>query len=400
MKQMRKTSVKTVLAVLAAVLIFGGCGIKIPQEITDLTLPYVDENIVTTFDIVLPQHKYLALETENQRLMYKAMLLAIKEQAAKTLEIPGDLTDDEVKEVYGAVADDYPQFFEPSITYRIIRVQNGSDKVKSVSCELSYIENDPEAAAARRQALYDKVNAILAQAVTITDPLQRERFFYETVIHSGKYDSNQPDLINIDLDTHTAYGCLVEGATVCDGYAKAFALLCNYGGIEAWTESGYLEGISHAWNGVKIDGKIYYCDPTVDDAESRYYGEDHVVIPNPKNTETLTALPPAATMLYFNLTRAEMSADHIFQSTATADDATNSAAVTQGALTRFSSRSELASWMAGTLSTAQSGSGFAVAADFSISMSGFGELISGAGITNTCLYTQNGAGTRFYIYVI
>ena len=379
-----------------------GCslGVKIPAEITDFSLTYVDENIVTTFDIVLPQHKYLALETENQRLMYKAMLLAIKDQKAQTLEIPGDMTDDEVKEVYAAVGDDYPQFFEPSITYQIIRVQTAGGKVKSVSCELTYIENDPEIAAARRQALYDKVNAILAEAASITDPLLREKFFYETVIRSAQYDSSQVGFFDIDLNTHTALGALVNGSAVCDGYAKAFALLCNYGGLEAWVESGYLEGTSHAWNAIKIDGKIYYCDPTNDDAENRFYGDDHTVLIRPDNPENLTALPAAATMLYFNLTRAEMKGDHSFESAANADDATDSIAVTQGALTRFSSRSELAAWMAQTLSTATSGSGYAIAADFSISMSGFGELISGAGITNTCLYTQNGAGTRFYIYVI
>ena len=400
MKKTRKPGNKGLFAVLLAVLMLGGCGVKIPAEITDFPLPYVDENIVTTFDVVLPQQKYNALSSESQKQMYKAMLLAIKDHAEETLAIPGNLTDVEITAAYDAVSDDYPQFFEPSLTYSIQREQAKNGDVKSVSCKLNYIENDPEKAAVRRQALYDKVNSVLAEAASITDPLQREKFFYETVIFSTQYDSSQAILFNIDLNTHTAFGCLVTGKAVCDGYAKAFALLCNYGGIEAWTESGYLEGTSHAWNGVKIDGQIYYCDATVDDAESRYYGDDHTVLIRPENPETLTALPDVNTMTYFNLTRAEMSADHTFKSPVYAEDATDSTAVTQGLITRFSSRSELAGWMSETLSGANSGSGFTVAVDFSITQDGFGELISNAGVTNTCLFTQNGAGTRFYIYVI
>lgn len=386
---------------IAALALIGGCGVKIPREIEAFSLPYVDGNIVTTFDVVLPQRRYEALPNESQRLMYKAMLLAIEKHEAETLAIPGDLTEEEISAAYAAVTADYPQFFEPSLTYNIVRNQTEGGKVKSIACKLNYIENDPEKAAIRRQALYDKVNAILAEAASISDVLQRERFFYETVIYSAKYDYKQADFINIDLNTHTAFGCLVNGMTVCDGYAKAFALLCNYGGIECWQESGYLEGTtSHAWNGVKIDGKVYYCDATVDDAESRYYDEEKTLVLNPANPEDYTALPETATMLYFNVTRAEMSADHSFKSAVDPDDATDSAGATQNVLIRFSNRSELAAWMASTLSTAQSGSGFAVAVDFSITKSAFAESISGAGITRTCMFAQNGAGTRFYIYVI
>lgn len=389
------------MAFLFAALVFvSGCGAKIPKEIDALSLPFVDENIVTTFNVMLPQHKYNALASENQRLMYKAMLLAIKDHAAETLAVPGDLTEEETSAVYDAVSDDYPQFFEPSLTYKILREQSGSGKVKSVLCQLNYIENDPQKATARRQALYDKVNAILAEAVSISDPLQRERFFYEKVIFAAKYDRSQPELININLDTHTAYGDLVSGLAVCDGYAKAFALLCNYGGIEAWTESGYFEGVSHAWNGVKIDGQTYYCDPTVDDAENRYYGDDKNVLINPGNPETYTALPDAATMLYFNLTRAEMSADHTFKGTAYADDAGSTAPAARGVLNYFADKSALSGWMAETLPGAPAGSGFAVAPDFSISKSDFASLISSAGVKSTCLFIQNGANTRYYIYVI
>jgi len=397
---MKKTRIRAFIAALLAVLLLGGCGVKIPQELTDLSLPYVDGNIVTAFSVVLPQRGYLTLTSENQQLMYKAMLLAIKNHDTETLAVPGDLTDAEVAAVYDAVTDDYPQFFEPSLTYSIVREQTKSGKVKSISCTLNYIENDPELAVVRRQALYDRVNAILAEAATITDTLEREKFFYEQVIYAAEYDYSQSVLANINLDTHTAYGCLVDGKAVCDGYAKAFALLCCYGGIEAWTESGYLDNTSHAWNGIKLDGKVYYCDPTADDAENRYYDADKDVVINPETPEDDTALPDTATLLYFNLTRGEMSADHTFKSSAGADDAADSASATVGIFVRFESRGDLADWMNETLANAQSGSGFTIAVDFSISKSDFAELIQNVGMTNTCLFSQNGAASRYYIYVI
>lgn len=60
---------------------------------------------------------------------------------------------------------------------------------------------------------------------------------------------------------HTAYGALVNGEAVCEGYAKAYKLLLNAMGIEC----DVVINSVHAWNVVLLDGKWYMVDVTNDD---------------------------------------------------------------------------------------------------------------------------------------
>lgn len=69
---------------------------------------------------------------------------------------------------------------------------------------------------------------------------------------------------------HTETGALVNRLAVCDGYAKAYKLLCNKAGIECEVVYGKAatngdSNIGHAWNIVKIDGIWYQIDVTFDD---------------------------------------------------------------------------------------------------------------------------------------
>lgn len=49
---------------------------------------------------------------------------------------------------------------------------------------------------------------------------------------------------------------------VCEGYSKAFQYLCDLGGIECYTVTGYMNGGGHMWNTVVLDGKSYLVDIT------------------------------------------------------------------------------------------------------------------------------------------
>ncbi len=60
---------------------------------------------------------------------------------------------------------------------------------------------------------------------------------------------------------HTDGSILLNDSTVCEGYAKALNLLCNYAGIETY----YIHSNDHAWNIVKIDGHYFHVDSTWDD---------------------------------------------------------------------------------------------------------------------------------------
>lgn len=73
---------------------------------------------------------------------------------------------------------------------------------------------------------------------------------------------------------HNAYGALVEGEAVCDGYAEAYQYLLRKVGIQSFIAFGSsIEPstnnlVGHAWNYVRIDGKYYHVDVTWDDTKS------------------------------------------------------------------------------------------------------------------------------------
>lgn len=85
---------------------------------------------------------------------------------------------------------------------------------------------------------------------------------------------------------HTAYGSLINGDAVCDGYAKAYQYALYKVGILSHMVSGTAGGGGHAWNLVKLDGDWYYTDVTWDD-------DDYTTFHS-----------------YFNITTAQLQEDH------------------------------------------------------------------------------------------
>ena len=74
-----------------------------------------------------------------------------------------------------------------------------------------------------------------------------------------------------------AYGALIEGKAVCQGYAQSLAMILNNLNVECHTIVAMTKGsnpVLHEWVRVKLDGKWYYIDLTWDDtpwAEDKNY---------------------------------------------------------------------------------------------------------------------------------
>lgn len=91
---------------------------------------------------------------------------------------------------------------------------------------------------------------------------------------------------------YTAYGPLMEGSAVCEGYAKAMKMLLDNMDIDCL----YISSQGHAFNLVWIDGEPTYIDPCWDDMTR--INEDG----------TLDVEDPEVQHEYFGLTSAEMTA--------------------------------------------------------------------------------------------
>ncbi len=98
---------------------------------------------------------------------------------------------------------------------------------------------------------------------------------------------------------HTAYGSLVSGKAVCDGYSAGFKILMNKLGVDAMVITGDGAGGGswggHAWSIVNLDGNWYEVDTTWDSNiyEQLGAGADY----NSWHT-------------YFNKTTTEFATDH------------------------------------------------------------------------------------------
>lgn len=118
-------------------------------------------------------------------------------------------------------------------------------------------------------------------------------FFHDYIINNCTYDIDAPN-------GASAYGCLIEGRAVCEGYAKAMQVLCSRAGIECVPVTGRAayEGNSqsHMWNLINIDGCWTHVDATWDDIESNSEGAVEI---------------NAVCYSYFGLTDKEIHFDHI-----------------------------------------------------------------------------------------
>lgn len=94
---------------------------------------------------------------------------------------------------------------------------------------------------------------------------QKELALHDYVVNNADYDRS----VNLPDDSYTAYGILINGVGVCQGYADAMDRLLTAAGIECQMVIGKANDgdgwVDHAWNIVKIQGKYYELDSTWDD---------------------------------------------------------------------------------------------------------------------------------------
>jgi transglutaminase-like putative cysteine protease len=143
---------------------------------------------------------------------------------------------------------------------------------------------------AKVAAVYEKAKDIISSVTNSSmSELEKELAIHEYVVKNTAYDFDNYINERVPEDSYTAYGTLINGKAVCQGYADTMKLLLNLAGIEAQVVVGYA-GEPHAWNMVKIDGEYYHLDATWDDP-----------VPDAGNKVRYT---------YFNVSDEQISKDH------------------------------------------------------------------------------------------
>lgn len=175
---------------------------------------------------------------------------------------------EEIKRVYFGIVKTHPEFFY---------VGNGASYAVSgdyvVSISPKYDENlaQPEVIA----AFNAHVEEILSETTSPgMSQLEIALSLHDYLVLHCAYDwsvlQNQGEP---SYNVYTAYGALIEGNAVCQGYAMAYNLLLNKVGIE--TEYVTSSTINHGWSLVEIDGTWYHVDVTWDDPTMPFSDYNH-----------------------------------------------------------------------------------------------------------------------------
>ncbi|MCR5060927.1 MAG: hypothetical protein K6A80_07870 [Saccharofermentans sp.] len=116
---------------------------------------------------------------------------------------------------------------------------------------------------ADRQRFDNKVSDILSGIDPLWSDAEKVVYLHDYIVTHCIYDVTMAKR-STEHELYTAYDCLVNGVSVCEGYAKAFSVLCNEAGLECSCVTS--NSNVHAWNIVKVDGEFYYVDCTSDDS--------------------------------------------------------------------------------------------------------------------------------------
>lgn len=114
------------------------------------------------------------------------------------------------------------------------------------------------------EKLEDKVDEIISEMPDYKTDFEKELYLHDYVCDNTIYDEN-----TMETTGHTAHSSLLDGKTVCEGYARAVQLLLDEVGIENHLIIGEASDDNseelHMWNIVKIDGHYYHLDSTWND---------------------------------------------------------------------------------------------------------------------------------------
>lgn len=112
--------------------------------------------------------------------------------------------------------------------------------------------------------LNSKADEIIASIISPgMSEFQKERAIHDYIALNTKYDEKGSTNGSISTDSYNAYGVLVKGTGVCQGYSETLKLLLAKAGIESLVLAS--PEMRHAWNIVTLGGKQYHVDVTWND---------------------------------------------------------------------------------------------------------------------------------------
>ncbi|UVI30817.1 S-layer homology domain-containing protein [Paenibacillus spongiae] len=173
--------------------------------------------------------------------------------------------------------------------YGTFFVKNEYDLLEAVETGVSFVILDEQT-----KQIYAKAQSVLTDIIKpgMSD-YEKELAIHDYLVLHVAYDYDNYSMGKVPDASYSAYGTLIDGIAVCQGYANTAKLLLNMAGIEAHIVTGKVKGELHTWNKVRIGGEYYNLDVTWDDP-----------VPD---------VPGQVSYGYFNVTDKQLRIDHSWQ---------------------------------------------------------------------------------------
>lgn len=222
------------------------------------------------------------------------------------------VTTGQLKNAVTAVYNDHPELFWLDTAYSCIY----SPKGECVEIDLQFNRTAQNIESARA-AFEDRAEDILDKARGLSSDYDKEVYVHDALIDNISYN------LRAEMN-QSAYSALVNGQTVCAGYARAFQYLMQELDIPCYYCAGYA-GEKHAWNIIVLDDGCYNVDTTWDDVgDGNYnyfnktdtdYAGSHI------RQELSVYLPPCDGRAYRNLEKTPQTASSNQTATASSNQA-------------------------------------------------------------------------------
>lgn len=124
---------------------------------------------------------------------------------------------------------------------------------------------------AEQEAAVDRAVEQLLQRLNVfgAGDYEKIKAIYDYICENVTYDYFE-SMLGVSTNIYTAYGALVQGYAVCQGYASLFYRLALELGVDTRVIAGTSRGQSHGWNIVKLNGVYYNLDSTWDAGRQTY----------------------------------------------------------------------------------------------------------------------------------
>lgn len=244
------------------------------QTENELMLNDADNKIWTLNPTTVSANENLCYNclTKEQRRIYCILLTAANKMTTGWISLGNckSTYQTDISVAYRAVMSDYPDLFWLPSSYFL---GNRGKPYSDVLIAFCYHTDDSNCDYIIRTGDRDKmkseletvVSSIIDGAKNFDSVYEKELYIHDRICEKASYEVSSDPLI------YTAYGALVSGKAVCEGYSRAMQLICSKIGIPCVLVYGDAQGEGHMWNVINVDGGWYHLDVTWDDSNSEIY---------------------------------------------------------------------------------------------------------------------------------